>query len=643
MKLRISLAVLSLATLSLTPQLHSQSSQGESQEQHERSSFNLVEATISDIEQAYRSHLLTPEQLVKMYQGRITAYDGLATTQHLSSYMHLNEHAVDAANQLNNHDDDARRDLPLFGVPMILKDNINTLDMPTTAGSVALGLSRPPQDAPVAAKLRKAGAIILGKGSLTEFANFLTNGMPSGFSSQLRFQQTGAGGDLATDGYGFNPFDPRPDPRAGVNDGRPALSPGGSSSGPGIAVSSNLAAVGIGTETSGSILSPGFQNMLVGIKPTIGLVSRTGIVPITADQDTAGPLARTVTDAAKVLGVIAGFDPQDPATAACLTPGNCLSDYTGFLDKDALRGARIAVPYWSYWTNGSGRESMSAERANVMENAVAVLRSLGATVTDCNQFYAAEYGASGYQNGPPSGTLPQDFFNCPGEIPDQAALNAFGGCGSLPPQPANCSTVLLFGFKRDLNNYLLATYGSAGATSGSGTPVTSLADVVTYNNANAAVALKYGQILAIAAQALDTSSLSSDTSRYQSDRAKDLLLAKTNGLDVMYQQFDAILFPANNGANIAARAGFPSITVPGGFYVNPPAPISTLLAPPTPFPPGFDAQPAPYGVTFSGPAFSEGRLIGFAYAFEQATHHRQAPASVPALASDVVERDQDKD
>lgn len=136
MKFRVSLVALSLATLSFAPQLHSQSSQGASQEQlHERSSFNLVEATISDIEQAYRSHLLTPEQLVKMYQDRIAAYDGLATTPHLSSYMHLNDHAIDAANQLDNHDDDARRDLPLFGVPMILKDNINTFDMPTTAGS----------------------------------------------------------------------------------------------------------------------------------------------------------------------------------------------------------------------------------------------------------------------------------------------------------------------------------------------------------------------------------------------------------------------------------------------------------------------------------------------------------------------------
>src|SRR5260370_168131 len=306
-------------------------------------------------------------------------------------------------------------------------------------------------------------------------------------------------------------------------------------------------------------------------------------------------------------------------------PENCLSDYTGFLNEDALRGARIAVPYYSYWTTGSGRESMSVERANVMENAVAMLRSLGAIVTDCNQFYAAEYGANGYQNGPTNGQQPQDFFNCPAEIPDQAALNAFGGCGSLPPQPANCSTVLLYGFKRDLNNYLLSTYGSAGATTASRTPVTSLADVIAYTNANAAVALKYRQILAIAAQALDTSPLSADTARYHSDRAEDLLLAKTMGLDVMYQHFDAILFPANNGANIAARAGYPSITVPGGFYVNPPAPISTLLSPPTPFPSGFNAQPAPYGVTFTGPPFSEGTLPRFPPPFHPPTPHPQPP------------------
>src|SRR5205823_4306038 len=201
---------------------------------HERSAFHLVETTISDIEQAYRSHLLTPEQLVGMYQARIAAYD--ENGPHVAAYMHVNEQAIETAQQLNNHDDAARRALPLFGVPMILKDNINTSDMPTTAGSVALGGSIPPHDAFIAQKLRNAGAIILGKGTLTEFANFLTNGMPAGFSSQLRQQQFVAGGDLARVGYGFNAYDPRPDPRALLNDGRPALSPGGSSSGPGIGV-----------------------------------------------------------------------------------------------------------------------------------------------------------------------------------------------------------------------------------------------------------------------------------------------------------------------------------------------------------------------------------------------------------------------
>jgi amidase len=544
---------------------------------HEVNRFELVEATIADIQAAIDSHLFTAKQLVKMYQARIAAYDGKATATHLNSYIHLNPKAHAQAD-----DSEARRGRPLSGVPMILKDNIDTADMPTTAGSVAFAGSIPTSDAFITRKLRAAGAIILGKATMTEFANFLTNGMPAGYSS--------------LGGYGYNPYDPRPDPRTGpdalgrpLNDGRPALTPGGSSSGPGIAVAANLAAVGIGTETSGSILSPGTANGIVGIKPTVGLISRDGIVPITADQDTAGPFGRTVTDAAIVLGVIAGFDPNDPATAACLTPGNCLSDYTPFLDRHALHGARIAVP------------PFPANRAVVMNNAINVLRLQGATV-DLVPALAAQ--------------LP----GCPSRPP----------AANYPPA-AGCSTVLNYGFKRDLNAYIAAHVAPSF-------PIHSLQDVVNFNIAFGPGATKYDQDLAIFSQFFDTSALSADTVRYLSDRAADIvnsrgtILALLNGPDGTpgtADDYDAWLFSGNSQAGTPAKAGYPSIVVPGGTFQN-------VVTPP--FPDGFNAKDGPAGVTFSGRAFSEARLIALAYAFEQATHLRFPPASAPPLPSDVVVR-----
>lgn len=534
------------------------------------SRLQLVEATIADIQKAEQTGLASAADIVNAYLQRIAAYDNVGPT--LNAYLTVNPNVLAQAGAADASRHGKAR-TALEGIPILLKDNVDTFDMQTSAGSVALTGSIPPDDATIARKLRAAGALIMGKATLTEFANFLTNGMPAGYSS--------------LGGYGFNPFDPRTDPRTGndssgrpFNDGRPALSPGGSSSGPGIGVSANLTTVAIGTETSGSILSPGTQNLLVGIKPTVGLVSRDGIIPITADQDTAGPLARTVTDAAKVLGVIAGYDPADPATAACLTPGKCFSDYTPFLDANALAGKRIAVPQTGYVIG------LSPSQLQVMNDAIAVLQGLGATVD-------------------------------PVEIPTQGALTAFPGCGTHGQ--ANCTTVLLYGFKRDLTAYLSTLNGTS--------PSHSLADVIAYNSSHAG-ATKYGQDLAIQSQLFDTTPGSSDTIRYQQDRAEDLALSR-GGLDAIYAHYDAILFPANRGANIAARAGYPSIVVPGGFVANAPNP---------PFPPTFVAQPAPYGVTFSGPAFSEPRLIGFAYAFEQATHHRVAPASAPPLASDSFER-----
>ena len=544
--------------------------------------FDLVEATIPSIQTAIENNIITAEQLVQMYLARIAAYDAKTTATHLNSYIHVNADAVREAREANQGRANGYQKRPLFGIPVILKDNVDTKKMPTTAGSVAFAGSIPQSDAFVTQKLLEAGAIILGKATMTEFANFLTNGMPAGYNS------------LA--GYGYNPYDPRPDPRAALdglgrplNDGRPALTPGGSSSGPGIAVAANLAAVGIGTETSGSILSPGTANMLVGIKPTVGLISRDGIIPITADQDTAGPLTRTVRDAAIVLGVIAGFDPKDPATAACLMPGNCFSDYTQFLDAHALAGARIAVP------------PFPANRAIVMNNAIATLTAQGATVVLVP-------------------ALAPQLPGCPSRPP----------AANYPPAPG-CSTVLSYGFKRDLNQYAQDHVRTAF-------PTQSLADVVAFNIAFGPGATKYDQDLAIFSEMFDISAGSADTLRYQSDRAEDItrsrgaiaaVLNGPDGVEGSGDDYDALLFSGNSGAGTPAKAGYPSIVVPAGFFNN-------VVNPP--FPAGFNAQPGPAGVTFSGRAFSEPRLIALAYAFEQATHARVPPASAPPLATDVVIR-----
>lgn len=516
--------------------------------------FHLVEATVPQMLKAMQTRLITAEQLVGMYLARIAAYDDAGPA--VNAFIHVNADALEEARQNDIH---RRPGLPrrsLEGIPVALKDIIDTADMPTTGGSLSLEGSIPPDDAFITRKLREAGAIIIGKATLTEFANFIAIGMPAGYSS------------LGL--YGFNPYDPRPLPGG---DGRPVLTTGGSSSGSGIVVNANLAALAVGTETSGSILSPASANGIVGIKPTVGLVSRDGIIPITADQDTAGPMARTVTDAAILLGVLAGYDPGDPATAACLEPGTCFDDYTRFLDRKALRGARIAVP------------PFPANRADIMNNAMAVLRAQGAHVE---------------------------------LIP---ALPAPPGICVAYPAPPGCSTVLMYGQKRDFNAYL-ATRPTA--------PVQSLADVIAFNAVTPG-ALKYGQAIFEAAQQLDLSPGSADTARYLADLAADRTISR-GGLDDVYNgpddvwgtddDFDAILFSGNSGAGTPAKAGYPSITVPGGFV-----PATDPIV-----------NPFPSGVTFSGPAFSEPRLIGLAYAFEQATRYRVPPASTPPLPGDVVSR-----
>jgi len=523
--------------------------------------FELVEASLSELEFAQRIGRVTSEELVLAYQARIAAYDDAGPE--LNGILALNAAALSEARA---RDAERRAGFvrgPLHGIPVLVKDNIDVAGMPTTAGSLALAASFPPDDAALVRKLRAAGAVILGKTSLTEFANFLTSGMPSGYHS--------------LGGFGLNPYDPRPAPNG---DGRPVLTPGGSSSGTGIAIAASLAAAGVGTETSGSILSPASSNGLVGLKPTLGLISRDGILPITADQDTPGPMARTVRDCALLLSALAGFDPADPATADCaVRNGPCPGDYTRFLDKHALVGARIGVPRSPYWDFASGPQRSR------LRDALNVLEREGAVVLD------------------------------PFELPDQTAMSARGICVSYPP-PGNCSSVLLYGFKHDLEQYLEGLGPLA--------PMKSLADIVAFNAANP-TAVRYGQSIALAAVQLDTSPGSDDTRRYERDRRRDLELfrgalerafAGPDGLPDTGDELDALFFPANFGADAPARAGFPSLTVPGRFL----DPTATVV------------NPHPFGITFCGPAWSEPRLIALGYAFEQATRYRQTPTSTPELA-----------
>ena len=518
--------------------------------------LELHEATLDQLGFALRTRQVTSEALVAGYLARIEAYD--EGQPRLNGILALNPDALAEARLR-----DAQRALglargPLFGIPVLVKDNIDVAGMPTTAGSLALAESFPPDDAFLVRRLRAAGAIVLGKTTLSEFANFLTTGMPSGYSS--------------LGGFGYNPYDPR---RAA--DGAPILTPGGSSSGSGIAVAASLAPVAIGTETSGSILSPSSSNALVGLKPTLGIISRDGILPITADQDTPGPMARSVRDAAILLGALVGYDPADPATHVCIERGGVPGEYTRFLDKYALEGARLAAPHHPYW------DVLTSQQRQRMRDTVDLLRALGATVVAA-------------------------------EIPRQTQLSARGIAVTYPP-PTGSSSVLLYGFQHDLGNYL--------AGLGPGAPMHSLTEIVAFNAAHPE-ARRYGQTIAFAASHVDASPGSADTLRYLDDRDRDVTLFR-GALDELYagpdalpgtgDEFDAILFPSNVGADAPARAGYPSITVPGEFLVPPNNPTLAY----------------PFGITFSGPALSEPRLLALAYAYEQATHHRRPPPSTPPL------------
>jgi amidase len=396
--------------------------------------------------------------------------------------------------------------------------------------------------------------------------------------------------------FAYNPYDPRRDPREGMNDGRPALQTGGSSSGAG--TTANFWAANVGTETSGSILSPSNQNMLAAVKPTVGRISRYGVIPITADQDTAGPMAKTVTDAAILLGALESPqpDPNDPATKTCTPPEG--RDYTRFLKLDGLKGARIGIPREYFYdkvpelsaerNRGGG---LSPEQAQVMTDAIAFLQQQGAIIVD------------------------------PVEIPSIATKDfdhnflRWGQCGGInnvKGKDANCSSVLKYGMKRDFNIFL--------DTLGAAAPVKTLTALREWNiNHIFGNAIRFGQ------SNLDVSdemNLETDKARYEADRAKDLDLAGSQGIDeaMKKNQLDALLFPGASGASIAARPGYPTVIVPFGMVPNNPT---------NPFPAGFDAKPEPFGVAFTGMACSEPKLLQLGFAFEQATKRRVPPPLFP--------------
>lgn len=541
--------------------------------------FGVVEVGIPELQKAMSEGRVTSRQLVVEYLTRIALYE-----DQLKAIITVNPKVLEEAEALDRERAQGAVRGPLHGIPIAIKDNIHTTDMPTTGGAVAFEGYRPPYEATVTRNLRSAGAVIIAKTVLTELANWVAGApkpMPANYSG------------LA--GYGLNPYDPRRDPREGTNDGRPALLTGGSSSGIGTAAS--FWAASVGTETSGSILSPSNQNMLVGIKPTVGRISRYGIIPITADMDTAGPMARTVTDAAILMGVLEGNapDPNDPAMPKCSMPRD--HDYTPHLKRDGLKGARIGIPRAFYYDKltlvgeTTARGGLNDDQAKVMAEAIAVLEREGATIVD-----------------------PADL---PSVVDPDPANNhvAWGVCSGVPgakASDAKCSSVFKYGMKRDFNAWL--------STLGPSAPVKTLTELRNFNLARSERgAVKYGQSQLDISDEID---LEADRARYQADRAKDIALAATRGIDAAMKthQLDALLFPAGTGALVAARPGYPTVIVPFGMIRNAPTPA---------FPDGFAARPAPFGVSFTGMACSEPRLIELAYAFEQATKRRVPPPSTP--------------
>ena len=501
------------------------------------SAFDLEEATIARLQQRMGLGQDTSRSLVQKYLARIDALDRQGPSLH--SVIEINPDALTIADQLDAERNATGPRGPLHGIPVLIKDNIATADrMMTTAGSLALAGAVAPKDAFIVSQLRQAGAVILGKTNMSEWANFRSTHSSSGWSGR---------GGLTKNPYALD------------------RNPSGSSSGSGAAVAANLVSVAIGTETDGSVVSPASNNSLVGIKPTLGLISRTGIVPIAHSQDTAGPMARSVADAVVLLEAMAGRDPDDAATKD--SAGRGRRDYSMFLDPDGLRGARIGVV-----RNKLFGYSPAADR--LADAAIADMKARGAVIVD------------------------------PANIPT---------LGKFDDTEVD---VLLYEFKADLNKYLTWL--------GPASPVHSLKDVIAFNNAHQDQELAYfGQELMLRAEKKGPLT----NAAYKAALAKDHDLSRAQGIDVVMTKYrlDALVAPTGGPAwltdlvngdggtatapgpsTVTAVAGYPHITVPAGY-----------------------AQELPVGISFFGRAWSEPTLIKLAYAYEQATQHRHPPTFAP--------------
>jgi amidase len=466
--------------------------------------FSLEEVTVAQLQEGMASGKYTSRQIAEMYLHRIDEIDRQGPT--LRSVIQVNPDALTIASTLDAERGRQGPRGPLHGIPILIKDNIDTSDkMMTTAGSLALEGSIAKQDAFVVAQLRAAGVVILGKTNLSEWANFRSTHSTSGWS--------GRGGQVKS------PY---------VLDRNPC----GSSSGTGTAIAANLAAIGVGTETDGSIVCPSGANGLVGIKPTVGLISRSGIIPISHSQDTAGPMARTVADAAALLTAMAGIDPADPATRRSTAANG--RDYSKSLDAGALKGARIGVARKQYF-------GYSEPTDEVIEAAIADMKAQGAVIVD------------------------------PANIPTASKMD---GCEN---------EVLLYEFKADLNRYLRALGPEA--------PVHSLTELIAFNSREKPREMPFfGQELLLSAEKKGPLT----TPAYRAALTKCRALARGQGIDPVMQQLrlDALVAPTGgpawttdlvNGDHFsgasstpAAVAGYPSITVPAGEVFGLPVGVSFI-------------------------------------------------------------------